>query len=192
MMPPAALIDGLLEITIHGRGGQGAQVAAQTLAGAFFRSGREVQAFAAYGGERRGAPVTAYVRVAVEPIHLRADIDRAGHVLVLDASLLAGLRPESLRDDALVIVNSPAAPCGFMAAGSRMVAIDAAAIAERQGLGAIVSTAVLGAFAAATGLVTLDDLLAAIEEWCPVKKAQNVSACRRGYETVAAVEPVGH
>jgi hypothetical protein len=46
----------MLEIRIHGRGGQGAQVACQLLASAFFRLGDEVQAFAAYGGERRGAP----------------------------------------------------------------------------------------------------------------------------------------
>lgn len=53
----------VLEIRIQGRGGQGAQVACQMLAAAFFRSGRWVQAFAAYGGERRGAPVAASLRV---------------------------------------------------------------------------------------------------------------------------------
>ncbi len=190
-MPPATPIDGLLEITIHGRGGQGAQVAAQTLAGAFFRSGREVQAFAAYGGERRGAPVTAYVRVATQPIHVRADIERAGHVLVLDVSLLAGIRSEALREHAIVVVNSPSMPCGFMPSASRMVVIDASAIAEREGLGAIVSTAALGAFAAATGLVALDDLVAAVQEWCPVKKAENVSACRRGFDEAASAAMAG-
>ncbi len=185
-------IDGLSEITIHGRGGQGAQIAAQILAGAFFRSGHEVQAFAAYGGERRGAPVTAYVRVATERIHVRADIDRANHALVLDASLLDGIRPESLRDDALVIVNCATAPCGFMPIASRTVAVDASAIAERTGLGPIVSTAALGAFAAATGLVPLDDLLAAVEEWSPVKKAENIAACRGGFDAVALVAGVEH
>jgi len=34
----------MLAIRIHGRGGQGAQVACQLLAAAFFRAGREVQA----------------------------------------------------------------------------------------------------------------------------------------------------
>ena len=64
----------MLEIRIHGRGGQGAQVACQILADAFFRSGRQVQAFAAYGGERRGAPVTAYLRADDRPIRLRCDV----------------------------------------------------------------------------------------------------------------------
>ena len=78
-----------IEITILGRGGQGAQVGAQMLAAAFFRAGWEVQAFASYGGERRGAPVTAAVRVSDSAIHLRCDVAHPQYALVLDPSLAA-------------------------------------------------------------------------------------------------------
>ena len=44
----------MLQIVIQGRGGQGAQTAGNLLARAFFAEGRQVQAFATYGGARRG------------------------------------------------------------------------------------------------------------------------------------------
>ena len=40
------------------------------------------------GGERRGAPVTAFVRVDDRPIWLRCDIERPDHLLVFDPSIL--------------------------------------------------------------------------------------------------------
>lgn len=180
----------MLEIKLHGRGGQGAQVACQILAAAFFRAGREVQAFAAYGGERRGAPVTASVRVDDRPIRLRCDIERADHVLVFDPTLLAGLPPDAVREGGLLVVNSPLAACSFHPLGVRLRAIDAGAVALQVGLGPIVSTAMLGAFAGATGLLELDELLLAVEQGSPVKRAENVRACALGYRETAGA-PVG-
>lgn len=167
----------MLELRLHGRGGQGAQVGCQILAAAFFRAGAWVQAFAAYGGERRGAPVVASLRIAERPILLRADVLQADHLLVLDRTLLADLPTGVLKPGGIVIVNGPSMPCGYMPEASRVVAVDAAAIAGRAGLGAIVATAMLGAFAAATDLVSLEHLLAAVEEWSPARKQDNVAAC---------------
>ena len=174
-----------LEITIHGRGGQGAQVACQILAEAFFRSGRWVQAFASYGGERRGAPVRASLRVQTEPIRLRCDVERPDHAIVLDPTLLPPEPADLVRPKGLLIVNSATAPCSFMPMAGRVVTIDAADIARRAGLGPIVATAALGAFAGATGLVALDALLAAIEAGSPSKPHANVAACREAYVAVA-------
>ena len=53
----------MIEIRIHGRGGQGAVIASQILAQAAFREGMHVQAFPAFGSERRGAAVTAFLRL---------------------------------------------------------------------------------------------------------------------------------
>lgn len=173
----------MLEIRIHGRGGQGAQVACQILASAFFRAGRYVQAFAAYGGERRGAPVTAFVRVDDEPIRLRCDIERPGHALVLDATMLAdpGIAA-SVAPGGMLVVNAATSPPAAAEGGARVVVVDAGAIARREGLGTIASTAMLGAFAGATGLVPLDDLAAAVDEGSPLKKRENVRACTVAYE----------
>lgn len=175
----------ILEITLHGRGGQGAQVACQILADAFFRSGRWVQAFAAYGGERRGAPVRACLRVHDDPIRVRCDVVRPHHAIVLDPTLLPPAGGALVRPGGLVIVNSAAAPCRLMPNAERVVAIDLADIAARAGLGPIVATAALGAFAGTSALVALDALLRAVEAGSPSAAAANIAACRSAYAEAA-------
>ena len=76
------------EFRLHGRGGQGAVIASKLLAVALFREGNDVQAFPAFGVERRGAPVTAFRRVAREPIRLRCEITEPDDLIVLDPTLL--------------------------------------------------------------------------------------------------------
>jgi pyruvate ferredoxin oxidoreductase gamma subunit len=173
------------QIRLHGRGGQGGQQACQILADAFFRGGAWVQAFAAYGGERRGAPVTASLRIDDRPIRLRCDVERADCLIVLEASLLDDLDPGAVGDAGLVLVNSPAAPCGRRPDAARLVAVDATAIAEGCGLGPLVSTAMLGAFAGATGQLALDDLRAAVARGVPARARENVRACEEGYHAAA-------
>ena len=176
----------MLEVRIHGRGGQGAQVGCQILAGAFFRSGRHVQAFAAYGGERQGAPVTAFVRADDKPIRLRCDIERPRYAIVLDPTMLdGGAIVADVEPGGTVVVNSGAPLEGALPPGVRLVAVDAAGIAGRAGLGPIVSTVLLGVFARATGLISLEDLQAAVEEGSPARTRENLEACSAGYHAAA-------
>jgi len=77
----------MLEIRIHGRGGQGNVVAAYLLADAAFASGFECQAFPSFGAERRGAPVASFVRVSRDPIRLRCQVASPHFVIVQDARL---------------------------------------------------------------------------------------------------------
>ena len=69
--------------------------------------------------------------------------------------------------------------------------VDAAAIARRAGLGSIVSTAMVGAFGGASGLVSLEDLVAAVEEGSPTRKSENTRACVAAYSEAAGFEVVG-
>lgn len=182
----------MLEIRIHGRGGQGAQVACQILASAFFKAGDSVQAFAAYGGERRGAPVTAFLRVDDRPIRIRCDIERPRYVLVLDPTMLREVNVTAgLLEGGLVLVNARELPSNALPAHLRILPVDAAAIARRVGLGPIVSTAMLGAFAGATGLISLQVLEEAVREGSPAKKDENVAACKEAYLLTASVEVLG-
>ncbi len=181
----------MLEVRIHGRGGQGAQVACQILAGALFRSGRYVQAFAAYGGERRGAPVTAFVRADDRPIRLRCDIERPQHILVLDPTMLDDRQVVAdVRPGGLAVVNSRALAGVALPEGVRLVAVDAGAIARRAGLGAMVSTAMVGAFGGATRLVSLANLVAAVEEGSPARRRENALACAAAYSEAAGLDAV--
>lgn len=49
----------MIEVRLHGRGGQGAVIGANILAEAAMREGKYVQAFPLFGAERRGAASTA-------------------------------------------------------------------------------------------------------------------------------------
>ncbi len=178
----------MLEIRIHGRGGQGAVIASKVLAAAFFREGRWAQGFPAFGVERRGAPVAAFVRVDEQPIYLRCEIYEPNFVVVLDAALpqfvnvTAGLRPGGL-----VLINSPQAPEAFdFPPGYQVATVDASGIAVRRGLGTaaapIVNTAILGAFARASGLLSLDAVQAAIRDYVPGNEAANVGAAKDSFD----------
>ncbi|EQD32857.1 Pyruvate/ketoisovalerate oxidoreductase domain protein, partial [mine drainage metagenome] len=57
----------MVEIRIHGRGGQGSVSAAYLLALAAFETELYAQAFPSFGAERRGAPITAFVRINQSP-----------------------------------------------------------------------------------------------------------------------------
>ncbi len=77
-----------MEIRIHGRGGQGAVLAAELLVVAAFEDKKYGQAFPAFGGERRGAPVQAFVRLHTNPIRVRHRVNAPDCLIILDASLL--------------------------------------------------------------------------------------------------------
>ena len=64
----------MIEIRLHGRGGQGTVVASKILADAIVMGGGYVQAFPEFGVERRGAPVVAYVRIDNKPINLKSNL----------------------------------------------------------------------------------------------------------------------
>jgi len=66
--------------------------------------------------------------------------------------------------------------------------IDGTEIAIKHGLGSrvapIVNTVMLGAFAKATGLVSIDSVCQCIQETFPKDKGANANAAREAYETL--------
>jgi 2-oxoisovalerate/pyruvate ferredoxin oxidoreductase gamma subunit len=183
------------ELRIHGRGGQGSVIASKVLAVALFREGREVQSFPAFGVERRGAPVTAFLRVDDRPIRLACEVSAPDDLIVLDPTLIgatdvaAGLKPGGL-----ILINTDRSPGSYHSLNERfrVAAVDASTIAARRGLGSrtqpIVNTAILGAFAAASGLVSLDSVSEAIREEVPIDADANVAAARDAAAAVRCAE----
>ncbi|MBI3013657.1 MAG: 2-oxoacid:acceptor oxidoreductase family protein [Candidatus Tectomicrobia bacterium] len=176
------------EIRFHGRGGQGAVIASKILASALFREGLYTQAFPSFGAERRGAPVAAFLRADRAPIRVRGEMAGADHLLILDVSLLA--LPDLLkgyRESGWIIINSPCAPLdlGFPL-HYRVATVDADRIAWGLELGSrafpIVNTAILGAFARASGLVSVECLNDAMNPFISVKPERNRKAIRQAYE----------
>jgi pyruvate ferredoxin oxidoreductase gamma subunit len=173
----------LLQIIIQGRGGQGAQTAGNLLAMAFFAAGRQVQAFSTYGGARRGTPVSSFIRVDDRPIRLRCDIERADAILCFDSTLLDARLLAAAGAGTLIVVNSAQPPAHFAQAlpALRVVPVDAIAISRRHGLGRIVNSALLGAFARAIEAPPFDVLVRTLAGEAPKLRAENIAACEDGY-----------
>jgi 2-oxoacid:acceptor oxidoreductase gamma subunit (pyruvate/2-ketoisovalerate family) len=180
------------EFRIHGRGGQGVMTVGQLLAEAFFARGAYVQTFATYGGERRGAPVTAFVRVADRPIARRCDVERPELVMLFEATFLAdGSGLAGLGPGATVLVNTPVPP--DPPEGLRVATVDALRAARECGLGRIINTAMLGAFCRVSGLLTLDGMEAVLKARLGAEAEANVAAMRRTFAEVRmAGEVVSH
>ena len=173
----------MLQIIIQGRGGQGAQTAGTLLAMAFFAEGREVQSFASYGGARRGTPVSSFIRVDDRPIRLRCDIEQADAILCFDASLLEGRLLEIARPDTPIVVNSSRTPEQYaeQLPGYRVIPVDGISISRRHGLGRIVNSTLLGAFARAIEAPKLEVLTRALRDEAPKLREENIATCEEGY-----------
>ncbi len=180
----------MIEVRFHGRGGQGAVVASELLAQAVFVDGKFPQSFPFFGVERRGAPVTAFTRIDDRPIDVRTSVTTPDIVVVLEAGLLRRIPvTDGLRAGGILLVNTPRPPEGLLEAGPfRVSTVDATRIALEHGLGSptlpIVNTAVLGAFARATGIVTLDAIREAIDSFSPARRAENCAAAAAGFDAV--------
>lgn len=179
----------MIEIRFHGRGGQGAVIASKILAVAFFKEGKYAQSFPAFGVERRGAPVAAFLRVDDKKIYLRSNIYTPDHIIVLDPTLVAAANvTEGLKEGGWIIINSAIEPNALKdkLAGYRVATVDASRIAVELRLGSrtapIVNTAILGAFAKATSLVKLDSVMESIKEEVPIKPDENALAAKRAFD----------
>lgn len=178
--------DATYEIRIHGRGGQGAVLASSILAQAFVDEGRYAVAIPSFGFERRGAPVSACLRVDRREIRALTNIYHPDCVICIDPTLprmvdiFAGIKPGG------VLIQASALPPEAIAVPPPVATLalcDAVAIALSIFGRPITNAVMLGAFARASGLVTLDSLETALEmaEFRDAGLDQNRLALRRGY-----------
>ncbi len=173
------------EIRFHGRGGQGAVTAAEILAIAAFYDGKYSQAFPFFGVERRGAPVTAFARIDDHFIRRRNQIYKPDYIVVQDPTLLEVINvAEGLSNNGKAIVNTEKKPGEInLNTSAEVYTINATKIALDVLGVPIVNTAMLGAFAAITGEVTLDSLKRAVVKRFPEKLAtKNSKAVEVAYE----------
>jgi len=156
----------MIEIRIHGRGGQGNVVAAYVLAGAAFEEGKRCQAFPNFGAERRGAPVVAFVRIAEKPILRRCQVEAPGFLIIQDESLLQIPSVlEGLKEKGGVLVNSLKSSEELTKAyGRPMVALRGSQMAQEIVGRPLANVALLSAFLTLTGLLPLDALKKALSK----------------------------
>lgn len=180
----------MTEIKFIGRGGQGAVIASQILAKVFFLMGKYPQCFSVFGGERRGAPVASFLRVDDKKIYLKCEIRQADELIYLAPDLVeANEVASTIKPGGLILINNALTDTDFTGlAASRVAVVDALAVSEEAGLGTTINTAILGAYAKATGAVSLEHLEKAISETVPAKVAENIAAAKRAYELTRMVK----
>jgi len=168
-------------------------IASKLLAIAVASEGRYVQAFPEFGVERRGAPVTAFLRIDQHPIYEKYRIYEPQHLVVLDRTLLGSVDiTRGLQSGGWIVINTPKSPEQISGMDEyRVATVDATAIALKHALGSrtapIVNTAILGAVVRALGLCRLDSLLEAVKDQAPTKKEENVAAAAESYESIRGV-----
>jgi pyruvate ferredoxin oxidoreductase gamma subunit len=180
----------MLQIRIHGRGGQGVVTAAEILSIAAFAQGRHAQAFPSFGSERTGAPVMAFCRIDDHEIRLREPVLAPDVLIVQDPTLLHQVDVfQGLQPDGFVLINSKRS---FQELGlgdiekrfrhERLTTLPATDIALKH-LGRPLPNAVLlGGFAALSGLITLDAVAHAIHDKFSGKVADaNVAAATEAF-----------
>jgi pyruvate ferredoxin oxidoreductase gamma subunit len=175
----------MIEIRIHGRGGQGNVAAAELLSIAAFKDGKFAQAFPSFGAERIGAPVQAFVRIDDKKVRTREDVRTPDFLIIQDAFLIDTVPVfDGLKPDGLIVVNSDRLPEDLnIKTTATIVTIPATEIALEIIGRPIPNAVMIGAFCSVTGLVSLTAVQEAIMGKFPGKVGENnVAALERAHE----------
>lgn len=175
------------EIRFHGRGGQGAVLAARMLASAAAIEDKCVASFPMYGFERRGMPVIAFTRFDEQPIREKTQIYTPDCLMVIDPTLLSletlfnGLKPGGylILNNKRSLDSTPSENLGMTGV------VNATQVALDEIGRDIPNTCLLGALAKTTGWLSLNSVLGALEEYFSgsiLKK--NIRNAERGYNEV--------
>jgi Pyruvate/2-oxoacid:ferredoxin oxidoreductase gamma subunit len=177
------------EIMMTGVGGQGVQLAAQILARSAVVEQREVMTLGTYGGTMRGGNTDSTLVVADGPIHSPPIVAEVGVALAMHHAFFQPVA-KKLRPGALIVVNSTVFEDKVEAEDGSCIEVPATRIASDLGVGMAASLVLIAAFAKYTGFVSLDSLVAGMEQSIPSYRSQHVEgntmALRAGYEAIEA------
>lgn len=187
----------MVEIRIHGRGGQGVVTAADLLAMAAFEDGHFAQAFPSFGSERMGAPVVSYCRIRDEVIRSREPVLEPNLVIVQDPTLLpimdvfSGLKPDgyALVNSAKSLEQLNMTELAERSEPDHIVTLPATELALKH-LGRPLPNAVLlGGISALTGVVRLESVLSAIARRFGGKVGEsNQNAAKAAFDLVTEMK----
>ena len=177
----------MYEIRFHGRGGQGAVLASKILAKALVEEGKHVKAIPAFGFERRGAPVSAFLRFDDKPIRKITNIYNPDCIICLDPTLpnsvdiFQGMNP----DGVLVLATKKEKKELDLPDNLNTIGLcDAFGIALNVFGRPITNSIMLGSLSRTTGMVSLDSLSKGMESvaFRDAALEKNVVAIKRGYD----------
>ena len=183
----------MFQVRIHGRGGQGVVTAAEMLSIAGFLEGKHTQAFPSFGSERMGAPVMAFCRIDDREIRLREPVMAPDALIIQDTTLLHQVNLfQGIADRGFVLINSGrnTSDLGLDEFFTehpeiQVLTVPASQLALEYVGRPLPNAALLGGFAALTGMIAVDSVAAAIEEKFQGRiAAGNVSAARAAFDMV--------
>lgn len=175
------------EIRIHARAGQGAITTAALLGFAYFNEGKYPYAFPNFGAARMGAPMNAFVRVDNNPVRLRSQIYEPDYVIIVDPTLLRGYNCFSgLKENGLAVINGKEGiELPKLKAKQKVFVVPANEIAMKAIGRPLGNTALIGAFAAATGELKLDNVIEVVRKRFAGRAQEgNVQAVKEGFEFI--------
>lgn len=183
----------MFEVRIHGRGGQGVVTAAELLSLAAFDEGRYAQAFPSFGSERMGAPVVSFCRIDDHGIRSREPVMEPDALIVQDPTLLHQVDVfAGLKHDGFILINTAKSfddlGLGEFVEGfrhERLLIVPASELARKHTGRPVANAALLGGFAALSGLISIDAVTKAIRERFSGKVGEgNVAAAQAAYAWV--------
>lgn len=178
------------EIRFHGRGGQGTATAAEILAAAIVGDGKHAAAFPMFGFERRGAPVTAFLRFDTAPIRERTQVYAPDCLILLDPGLVrTGVIFDGFKAGGALVVNGAVLPAIPREARPGLAGLVPATAIALEELGRpAANTAILGAFARITRWVSREALLGVLPDYFDGEALHgNRRALERGYREATLV-----
>lgn len=193
----------MIRIRFHGRGGHGVKTAGRIVGTAAFLAGYHVQDSPVYGAERRGAAVTAFARLSDSPILERGTIDSPDLIVIADETLLNDRVAAVLAGQATasaVFVNAASSDGLADKYGIQppLVTFDVSSLTlATLGKASALSAGMGAAAARLTGLISAEQLIAAIREELTQLHAaqglieQNVAIASRVFEAVTPATFVG-
>jgi 2-oxoacid:acceptor oxidoreductase gamma subunit (pyruvate/2-ketoisovalerate family) len=163
----------------YGRSGQGVEKAVRLFAKACFMSGLYVQSFTFRSHDRRGSPVTGYVKTDKEAI-LSKSVENPDFYIVFDSAMMD---PKSLKDNSTLILNVPQKPISeaLRKKKVKIYSVDATSIALLTKTGAP-NTAMIGALTKLFSKVSMKSIRTAMDEEHLAR--ENVNALEEGYRNV--------
>lgn len=186
----------MLQIRLHGRGGQGVVTAAEMLSLSAFLEGHCAQAFPSFGSERTGAPVVAYARIDQQEIRTHEPILTPDAVVVQDRTLLSALDVfAGLKDDGYAIINTKEAPEEIVPElvkrlpEGHVLTVPATDFAMQKIGRPLPGAPMIAALAAATGIFKLESVQKSFQTRYPGKVGDaNAETAALAYEFIMNVK----
>ena len=163
------------EVIMTGIGGQGIQLCAKVLALAATNEGRHAMLSAHYGGEMRGGETEASVVVGDATLRALPILPSTWSAFVMHPNHWPSVR-DRLRPGGVAVVNESIMGAGTEVPGGQVFGIEADAIAASVSAPMGAGFVLLGAYAAITGLVGVEPLVAAMKQLVPPYRTQHIAA----------------